>query len=218
MPELMYTVIDVETENTGTDVKKDNKRILSVQIGDAFKQNLYYQDSRNQQYTLVAATKQISALLSQGYTFTGYYIKEFDIPMLKQFLRIEVPESKLLDLSQTPRAAELKKKGKYRLEDVCKECGVGVSHKKWMNEKAEKYKERQDIRDQARAKANEDMKKGGTFDYWYNLDLKRIAAGNAILDAYRDFVESGGRRDTLFYDYAIGDVICEYRLLKALGY
>jgi hypothetical protein len=33
----MYSVIDIETENTGTDIMKDNKWIISVQIGDELK-------------------------------------------------------------------------------------------------------------------------------------------------------------------------------------
>jgi len=39
-----------------------------------------------------------------------------------------------------------------------------------------------------------------------------------IYDAYLEFVKSGGQKNTLFYEYAIGDVISEYQLLKALGY
>ena len=36
----MYRIIDIETENTGSDVMQDNKRILSVQIGDDTRQKV----------------------------------------------------------------------------------------------------------------------------------------------------------------------------------
>lgn len=45
----MYRVIDIETENTGTDIMTDNKRIISVQIGDDVNQDLYWADSPKKQ-------------------------------------------------------------------------------------------------------------------------------------------------------------------------
>jgi hypothetical protein len=215
----MYLIIDIETENTGSDIMKDNKRIISVQIGDATKQELYYADSKDPQYTLSRAKKQIASLLSQGYIFAGYNIKSFDIPILKQFLRVEIPESNVFELSQTSRVTELNKIKKFKLEDICMECGVETNHKRKMNEKAEKYKGRQDIKDQAYAKAKDFVRnKGWTFDFAYRYALDKIARGTAIIDAYQEFVESGGQKNTLFYEYAIGDVISEYNLLKALKY
>jgi len=215
----MYLMIDIETENTGSDIMKDNKRIISVQIGDTTKQELYYDDSKDPQCTLVSAKKQITSLLSRGYIFAGYNIKAFDIPILKQFLGVEIPESNIFDLSQTPRVTELRKNKRFRLEDVCAEFGVEVSHKRRMNEMAEKYKDRQDIKDQAYAKAKDYVRnKGWSFDFSYNYVLDKIAGGYAIFDAYQEFVKSGGQKNTLFYEYAIGDVICEHRLLKALKY
>ena len=35
----------------------------------------------------------------------------------------------------------------------------------------------------------------------------------AIYEAYNEFVIKNGSKDTLFYEYAIGDVICEFQLL-----
>ncbi len=219
MHELMYSIIDVETENTGSDVMKDNRRILSVQVGDAAEQELYYYDSQAPQYTLAMGRKRIASLLSQGYVLAGYNIRNFDVPILKQFLAIDISESNMFDLSRTPRVIELNKSKKFSLEDVCKECGIDADHKRKMEQKAEKHKQRQDIKDQAYAKANDDVKnKGWSFDFSYDRALKKLAVGNAILEAYHEFVESGGQRNTLFYEYAIGDIICEHRLLRALGY
>jgi len=211
----MYLIIDIETENTGSDIMGDNKRIISVQIGDETKQELYYADSEDPQSTLIMAKERITSLLSQGVVFSGYNIKGFDIPLLKQFIGVEIPESNIFELSQTPRVTEIKNMKKYRLEDVCRECGIEVTHKQKMNEKAEKYKIRQDIKDQARAKAEELVKsKGWGFDFSYKYVLDKISGGNAIFDAYKDFVASKGSVNTLFYQYAVGDVISESELLK----
>lgn len=110
---------------------------------------------------------------------------------------------------------QLRKNKIYHLEGVCRECGIEVNHKHKMKEKAEKYKTRKAIRDQAYVAAKDLVKnKGWSFDFSYKYALNKIAGGNAIFDAYQDFVNSGGQKDTLFYEYAIGDVICESRLLK----
>jgi uncharacterized protein YprB with RNaseH-like and TPR domain len=218
----MYFIIDIETENTGSDIMKDNKRIISVQIGDAIKQELYYDDSKDPQCSLVSAKKRIASLLSQRCIFAGYNIKGFDIPLLKRFMKVEIPESNILDLCQTPRVTQLaknKNRRNLRLEEVCMEYGIEVNHKQKINEEAEKYKARQGIKDQAKAKAKEYVnKKGWSLGFSYDYVLKKIAGGRAIFDAYLEFVESGGQKNTLFYEYAIGDVISEYRLLKKLGY
>jgi len=196
----MYLIIDVETENTGSDVMKDNKRIISVQIGDDAKQELYYADSKDSQYTLAGAKRQITSLLSRGHILAGYNLKLFDIPVLKQFLGVEIPESNMFDLFQTPRVTELWMNGRsVRLEDVCKECGIEVVHKRRMNEKAEKYKDRQDIKDLAYAKAKSDVENlGGDFDYSFRRALDKIAVGNAIYDSYQEFVRSGGQKTLSF--------------------
>ncbi len=214
----MYVVLDVETKNLGSDIMKDNEQILSIQLGDAIKQELYY-DSKDPLWTLAMGKKRIASLLSQGHIFAGYNVKKFDIPLLKQFLGVEIPESSIFELSETPKVTELNKMKKYRLEEVCAECGIDVGHKLKMSEKAEKYKVRQDIKAQADAKAKDLVKnKGWSLDFALRYVLDKIAGGHAIFDAYLEFVESGGQKNTLFYEYAIGDVIAEYQLLKALKY
>jgi hypothetical protein len=215
----MYRIIDIETENTGTDIMEDNKRILSVQIGDDTIQNLYWADSKDPQWTLESAKKEIASLLSQGVIFSGYNIKGFDVRFLKQFLGVEIPEASILDLCQSPKITQFTGKNKARLEEACAACGVKVTHKQRMNEKAKKYKSMEAHKDKALAKANELVEnRGWSQDFSYNYALDKVAGGNAIYDAYLEFVKSGGQKDTLFYEYAIGDVISEYQLLKALGY
>ena len=215
----MYRVIDIETENTGTDIMEDNKRLLSVQIGDDTIQNLYWADSKYPQWTLESAKKEIASLLAQGVIFSGYNIKGFDVRFLKQFLGVEIPESSILDLCQSPKITQFTGKSKVRLEEVCAACGVEVTHKQRMNEKAKKYKSMEAHKSKALAKAKELVEnRGWSHDFSYNYALDKVAGGNAIYDAYLEFVESGGAKNTLFYEYAIGDVISEYQLLKALGY
>ena len=198
---------------------EDNKRILSVQIGDDTTQNLYWADSKDPKWTLESAKKEIASLLSQGVIFSGYNIKGFDIRFLKQFLGVEIPEANILDLCQSPKITQFTGKNKARLEEACVACGVKVTHKQRMNDKAKKYKSMEAHKNKALAKAKELVEnRGWSQDFSFNYALDKVAVGNAIYDAYLEFVKSGGPKNTLFYEYAIGDVISEYQLLKALGY
>jgi hypothetical protein len=217
----MYRVIDIETENIGTDIMTDNKRIISVQIGDDVKQDLYWADSPKTQWDLESAKKEIISLLNQGIIFAGYNIIGFDLRFLKEFMDVEIPDSNLLDLCMRhkPQLSRLTGRNKPRLEEACLACGIAVNHKQSMNELAVKYKTNEAFKKQASIKAKELVKNLGwspEFSYKYALD--KVAGGNAIYDAYLEFVRSGGQKDTLFYEYAIGDVISEYQLLKKLGY
>ena len=217
----MYLIIDIETENTGTDVMEDNKRIISVQIGDDTKQTLYWADSKDPQWNLESAKKEIESLLSQGVIFAGHNIRGFDVRFLKQFLGVEIPESNILDpcQCQSQKLTQLTGKNKPRLEEACAAFGVKVTHKQRMNEEANKYKSIEVLKKQALTKAKELVKnKGWSLNFSYDLILDKIAVGNAIYDAYLEFVKSGGQKNTLFYEYAIGDIISEYQLFKALGY
>lgn len=125
----MYVAIDIETENTGTDIMEDNKRIISVQIGNDTKQTLYWADSKDPKWNLESAKKEIESLLSQGIIFVGYNIKDFDVRFLKQFLDIDIPESNILDICKSPKIPQLTGKMKNRLEEACAACGVKVAHK-----------------------------------------------------------------------------------------
>lgn len=216
----MYLIIDIETENTGSDVMKDNKRIISVQIGDDTEQELYYTDSEDPRFTLAMAKERIVSLLAQRVIFTGYNIKGFDIPILKQFQGIEILDSSLLELSQTTAVSNLclqKGRKSLRLEEICSHLGIDSSHKEEMNRKAEMYKTRPDVIAQAEEEARNLVScKGWTPSFSYNYALDKIAGGNAILDAYKDFVASKGSVNTLFYRYAVEDVISEFKLLKRI--
>jgi hypothetical protein len=88
-----------------------------------------------------------------------------------------------------------------------------------MNEKAKKYKVMDVHKKHATVKAKELVeKRGWGFEFSHNYVLDKIAGGNAIYEAYQEFVKNDGQKDSLFYEYAIGDIIIEYRLFKALGH
>jgi hypothetical protein len=217
----MYLIIDIETENTGTDVMEDNKRIISVQIGDDSKQDLYWADSKDPQWNLESAKKEIASLLSKGVIFAGHNVKGFDVRFLKEFLGVEIPESNIHDPCgcQSQKMTQLTGKNHPTLEQACAVFGIKVTHKQRMNEKAKKYKSIEANKKLALSKAKEDVKnKGWSLNWAYDHALDKIAGGNAIYEAYLEFVECDGQKNTIFYEYAVGDVVSEYQLLKALGY
>jgi DNA polymerase III epsilon subunit-like protein len=210
--------IDIETENTGADIDQDNKRILSVQIGNATNVELYYADSKHPAYGLPSARDRIAEMLSNGYVLTGYNIERFDIPHIAKFLGIPIPPSNSLDLTRTDVIRSLKRSHElYKLEDICSWYSIPVKHKHRMNEKAETYRTRQDILALADREAPKiARKKGGTVEYAREEAIRKIAGGSAILDSYKEFVEKEGSKDTLFYEYATEDIICEHRLFEVV--
>ena len=102
-----------------------------------------------------------------------------------------------------------------RLEEICNLCGIDASHKDKMTNHSLKYHSNKDIIKQAEIAAKKLVStKGWSPDFCLRISIEKLAGGHAIFDAYREFVESGGRQDTLFYEYAIGDIISEFKLFK----
>ncbi len=216
----MSLVIDIETENTGADIMNDNKRIISVQIGDSTKQDLYYADASDSARSLSQVPLRVKSLVSQKYVFAGYNLKGFDLPFLKQFLGIEIPEANVLELRDMDGVRKLQQrtgKRSYRLEEVCREYGIVTEHKRLMDEKDEPFKRRPDILAQADVAAKRLVEeKGWGLDFSLKYTLDKIAGGHAILDSYKEFVQKDGAKETLFHRYAVGDVICEHQLMQKL--
>jgi hypothetical protein len=210
--------IDIETENTGVDIFQDNKRIISVQIGKATDVALYYADSKDPAHDLSRARNRILEMLSNEHVFTGYNIERFDLPIIKKFLGIEIPSSNFIDLIHTDVIKSLNySRSVYHLEDVCSCFGIPVKHKHRMSGKAEEYKTRPDVLSLANREAPKiAAKKGGTVEYAREEAIRKIAGGIAILDSYKEFVEKGGSKDTLFYEYATEDIVCEHRLFECV--
>jgi hypothetical protein len=214
---LKTLILDIETENTGYDVMADNKRIISVQIGDSTKQELYYADASSQDDSLARAKERIYGLLDVGTVFSGYNITGFDIPILTKFLNVEIPMKNILELSKTPLVANIcqqRNRKTLRLEDICTQLSINSAHKEEMNKKAETYKTKPEIISQAKEAARDlASRKGWDLDFSLKYAVDKIAGGNAIYDSYKDFITSGGSENTLFYRYAVGDIVSEYELL-----
>ena len=180
--------LDIETENPRGDPFINSTRIISVQIGDDKSQKVFYADSKESEFKLDKVKSEVDALIDKDYLFTGYYLKWFDVPLLKKFLDVEIPPKHYLDLidpvDRLPYAMRRKFQSK-RLEHVCETLGIKCDHKKKM---------------------------------WARKDTleretqRKIEVGQVIMHAYNEFVQMNGDKKTLFYEYAIGDVISEYQL------
>ena len=212
-------IIDVEMENTGAEVVDDSRRIISVQIGDSTKQDLYYAEASVGERSLFQVPVRVNMLMSQGCVFAGYNIKRFELNFLKKFLGVTIPESSVLDLRDMNGVTKLQRrtgKALLELDEVCSEYGIPADHKRLMDEKAEPFKKKPEILAQANEAAQQLVAKGWSPDSSLKYALDMVANGHAVFESYEEFVQKGGAEDTLFHKYAVGDVICEYQLLQAL--
>ena len=216
----MEFALDVETENRGPDIIADNKRIISIQIGDDKEVEVYWADSPDPEMSLENAKNRIKSLLDQAVTFAGFNIIGFDNIVLDNLLGIKIPKENILELTTTHKMLQFKQEIGRRnisLAYTCKKFGIDASHKEEMNKIADEFKKQDKIWTQASKAADQIVKaKQWSRDFALNKCLNKIAVGCAIYDAYEKFRDSGGRKDMLFYRYAAGDVVCEYRLLQAL--
>jgi hypothetical protein len=212
-------VMDIETENTGFDIMNDNKRIISIQLGNVEGQELYYADAPRFETSLDQAVIRLNQLIDEGKVLAGYNIEGFDIPLLQRFLDVNIPRANRLDIGTigglyTKRRAAGKSTS---LEAICIDLGIDVGHKQLMNSRAEQLKMRPEIRAKAEAGALYfSSSKFWSLDFSRRCALDKVAGGYAILEAYLEFVRSSGSKDTLFYRYAVGDVISESQLLRHL--
>ena len=216
----MVVVVDIETENTGAEIMADNKRIISVQLGDSSNQELYYADALDSSQSLVQVKTRINSIVKDGGVLAGYNVKGFDIPILKQFLEVTIPDANVLEIGEMKEMVELAQKvGKkhLRLEEACTEFGISSNHKWLMNARAEKFKNDPAVLANAdKAAQRFVIARGWSFNFSRGYAIDKIAGGRAILESYQEFVSKRGSKDTLFYEYAVGDVVCEYRLMEAL--
>jgi DNA polymerase III epsilon subunit-like protein len=213
-------VIDIETENTGADVMADNKRIISVQIGDSTSQELYYADARNPSLSTSQVPQRIRTLIAEGNVLAGYNLKGFDLQFLKKFLGVEIPEVNVLEIGEMDGVKKLKQRtGKrfYKLEELCKEYGIPADHKRQMDERAGPFKRTSEVQALAENAARKLVEEEGwTFNFALEKKLGTISIGRAIYDSYLEYVQKDGAKETLFHRYAVGDVICEHQLMQRL--
>jgi len=212
-------LVDLETENTGMDAMADSRRIISIQIGDSTRQDLYYADASVGERSLLQASIQVRMLIKQGYVFAGYNVKGFEVPILKKYLGLTIPEVNVMDLRDMEGVKRLQQEtGKKVLElkEVCSAYGILPDHRRPMDEKAELIKKKPEVLAQANEAARELVAKGWNSESSLKYALDTMAAGRAMLESYEEFVQKGGATDTLFHKFAVGEVIYEHRLLQAL--
>jgi hypothetical protein len=216
---MNLVALDIETENTGYDIMNDNKRIISIQLLNGTDTRLYYDGSLDA--GLYDAVSDLQSMIKNDWHFVGFNIKNFDIPMLKRFLDVEIPQSQTIEITEMkPMDVIRKKTGRQRprLEDTCAIAGIECNHKKEMNQFAQKYKIDPGVRSAAKEAAKIfQMEKGWSHDFSLGYAIDKISGGMAIMSSFDEFVSSGGNTDTLFYRYAIGDVVAESALYSRLS-
>ncbi len=213
-------IIDVITENTGPDVL-DIRRIISVQMGDSSKQDVFHAEANDGAHSLFGVALQVNALVARGSVFAGYDIKQFELPLLKRFLGLTIPGYRVVDLKDLKGVVALQSKATgpiLRLDDVCREYKVSLEYKLAIEQKAEAIKKNAETVAKADAAAQHlAASKGWTPEFARQYALDSISSGQAVLESYNEFVEKKGSRDTIFYRYAAGQVTCEHSLLVALS-
>lgn len=213
---MLYS-IDIETQNEGINVFDGVKKVLSIQIGDDEKQELYYADGKDR-FTLTAAKARIESLLDEGHSFAGYNIKNFDIPKLKEFLDIDIPQNKIVDIIEMKGIAILKEKlrrERLKLEEVCHEYHVDASHKTLMVEFSQRFRTPK-LLEEANNAAKELIVKGWRPQFATNYAIDSLATKQAIIESYHEFLLQKGSSNTLFHKYAVGDIISEHKLLRIM--
>jgi len=203
--------LDIETENTGYDIMEDNKRIISIQLLDGKTTKIYYDGSENNNLTV--AKQDVLSMIENNKNFLGFNIRGFDIKFIKKFLGIEIPDSQIIEISEMASMDKIRgrlNKKRPRLVEVCNLLQIDCSHKMLMNERSSKFKILPDVIEKAKEGASKwrDVK-GWDYDFSYNLALDIIGGGMAILEAFNEFVEAKGDPNSLFYQYAMGDVFTE---------
>jgi len=206
--------LDIETENIGYDIMEDNKRIISIQLMEGTETKIFYDGSKTD--SIEIGKDELHSLIESGKHFMGFNIRNFDVPLIKKFLGMVIPPSQIIEISEMPAMDRVRRqigKNKVSLIQACDVMGVGCSHKNLMDEKTEKFKQQPDVIEQAKIGARKWVDElGWGSDFSFNLALRKIAGGMAILEAFNEFVDSDGDTNSLFYDYAIGDLMSEKAL------
>jgi len=203
--------LDIETENTGYDIMEDNKRIISIQLLDGKTNKIYYDGSENNNITV--AKQDLILMVENNKKFLGFNIRGFDAKFIKNFLEIEIPSSQIIEIGEMAAMDNIRgrlNKKRPRLVEVCNLLQIDCSHKMLMNERSSKFKIMPEVIEKAKDGASKWRdEKGWGYDFSYNLALDRIGVGMAILEAFNEFVEAKGDPNSLFYQYAMGDVFTE---------
>jgi len=217
VPEII--TLDIETENTGFDIMKDNKRIISIQLLDKNSSRIYYDGSESS--NLDSVKEELHSMIDGEKHFLGFNIRNFDVHFVKEFLGIDIPASQVIDIGEMPEMEKVRQRlgKKYpKLEEVCNLLGVDCTHKVTMNQRSQKFKELPDVIQKAKEGATKWQNEfRWSADYSHNRALDKISVGMAIMESFEEFQKSGGDQNSIFYQYAIGDVLAESRLYAILN-
>ena len=138
-------VIDIETENTGYDVMKHNKRILSIQTYDGKDGCIYYDGSDND---LSAAKDALNKNIESGKKFVGFNVRNFDVRFIREFMDVDIPSSQIIDIGEMTNMQQVKQKMRKdypRLVDVCSFLDLECSHKSLMDDHSLQFKKRPEV-------------------------------------------------------------------------
>jgi len=128
-------VLDIETENIGVDIINDNKRIISLQLMERKSYEIFYDGSKAN--SIEKGKDKIQSLIENGYNFVGFNLRNFDIPLIKKFLDIEIPSSQIIEIGEMKNMNDVRQKlGKKRprLVEICDLLGIDCSHKSLMDQ------------------------------------------------------------------------------------
>jgi uncharacterized protein YprB with RNaseH-like and TPR domain len=105
--EYNQVTLDIETENTGYDIMKHNKRIISIQMFDGQNGSIFYDGSNEN--SIDVAKSNIKSQIDDGYKFVGFNIRNFDVPLIKEFLGIEIPSEQIFEIGEMPQMNDVRK-------------------------------------------------------------------------------------------------------------
>lgn len=209
-------VIDIETENTGYDVMGDNKRILSVQTYDGNESVIYYDGSDTNE--LSDAKIYLEEQIGLGTKFVGFNVRNFDVRFIREFMGVDIPNSQVVDIGELKKTGDIKREMRKdwpKLVEICDFLDIECSHKNLMDVQSTEFRNLPHVIGLAKEGAEKwGKEKGWSYGYSYNRALNSVSLGMAILKSFEDFVKSKGSTDSLFYKYAIGDVISEHLLYQ----
>ena len=153
-----------------------------------------------------------------GTKFVGFNVRNFHVRFIREFMDVDIPNSQIVDIGELQKTNDIKQKmGKNwpRLIDLCDFLKIECSHKNLMDEQSVAFKNLPHVIELAKEGAEKwGKEKNWSYNYSYNRALNSVSVGMAIMKSFEDFVKSGGSTDSLFYKYAIGDVISEYLLYQ----
>jgi len=209
--------LDIETENTGYDIMNHNKRILSVQLKDT-DERIFYDGSKENDIS--SAKDAIRSHIKNGNKFVGFNIRNFDVPLIQKFMDVQIPSENIIEIGELDFVVQLKKRmGRNpRLVNVCEEIGIDAGHKNEMNDFAKKFIDSPEVQKSAEEGATFlHENRGWGYDFALKYSREKIAGGIAILESFKEFVDSGGSQDKLFYRYAMKDIQVESELYQKLS-